>query len=393
MAPLRTPLYDWHVSRNARMIEFGGWEMPLQYTGIVEEHGAVRGAVGLFDVSHMGKLLVSGSRTHTALNQLSTNSLPTTPGRARYTHLPDDRGRIIDDVIITCLEPDRFLIVCNAGPRPRVAAWIETHLDGQEFQDHTGDFLCLALQGPRAADVLARITGDDVRGLKPFRADHIRFEPSRLARHTPSAPAPEMMGWGPPPLTRVPLPRSSAGSAGIPVLVTRTGYTGEDGFELFPPRALGEPVWSALLVAGEDLGIRPVGLGARDTLRLEKGYLLSGQDFTGRETSLETNSEGLVDWDHEFIGREALQAQKTQGGYRRLLRLRLLDRGVPRPGCLVLADEREVGRVTSGTMSPSLRVGIALAYLDPTVAVPGTAVTVEIRGERKRAVVVEPPFL
>ncbi|HLA47521.1 MAG TPA: glycine cleavage system aminomethyltransferase GcvT [Thermoplasmata archaeon] len=393
MAPLRTPLYDWHVFRNARMIEFSGWEMPLQYTGIVEEHGAVRGAVGLFDVSHMGKLLVSGSRTRTALNRLSTNSLPTTPGRARYTHLPDDRGRIIDDVIVTCLEPDRFLIVCNAGPRPRVAAWIEAHLDGQEFHDRTEDFLCLALQGPRAAEALSRITRDDVRGLKPFRADHIRFEPGRHPRPAQSAPASEMMGWGPPPPTLVPVPGSSAGSADVPVLVTRTGYTGEDGFELFPPRALGEPVWSALLMAGEDLGIRPVGLGARDTLRLEKGDLLSGQDFTGRETSLETNSEGLVDWDHEFIGREALQAQKTQGGYRRFLGLRFLDRGVPRPGCLVLADEGEVGRVTSGTMSPSLRVGIALAYLDPTVAVPGTEVTVEVRGERKRAVVVEPPFL
>lgn len=394
MAALRTPLYDWHASHGGRIIEFGGWEMPLQFTGIVEEHRAVRSGAGLFDVSHMGKLLLTGPGVHGVINRLSTNEIPTAPGRARYTHLLDGRGRILDDVIFTCLAPDRFLCVCNAGPRLRVVPWIKGHLRGQGLRDLTPDFLCLALQGPKAPDILSRLTPADVRSLKPFRALHVPLEVGRgaMAAFRPA----EMEGWGAlggPGEGRVPAGGGAAGGMTPPVLVTRTGYTGEEGFELFPPAALAVPVWSTLLDAGADVGIRPVGLGARDTLRLEKGYLLSGQDFTGRETSLETNSEWLVKWDHEFVGREALRAQKDRGDYRRLLGLRLADRGVPRSGCRVLADDREVGVVTSGTMSPSLRVGIALASLDPSAASPGTEVVIVIRGERKRAVVVKPPFL
>ncbi|MEK6911184.1 MAG: glycine cleavage system aminomethyltransferase GcvT, partial [Candidatus Thermoplasmatota archaeon] len=156
MAALRTPLYDWHVSHGARMIEFGGWEMPLQFRGIVEEHLAVRSAAGLFDVSHMGKLLLMGSGAHEAIARLSTNDIPATPGRARYTHLLDDEGRIIDDVIFTCLASDRFLCVCNAGPRRRVVSWINDHLLGRELRDLTPDLLCLALQGPKAPGILSR---------------------------------------------------------------------------------------------------------------------------------------------------------------------------------------------------------------------------------------------
>ncbi len=380
MPALRTPLYDWHVAHGARIVEFGGWEMPLQYAGILEEHSAVRTTAGLFDVSHMGKLLIEGAGTHAAVNRLSTNDVPNVPGRARYTHLLDDRGRILDDVIFTCLAPDRFLCVCNAGPRPRVVPWIREHLDGPRLEDLTPDYLCLALQGPRAIQVLGRLTDHDLASVKPFRAVDIGVRP-------PSGPAspPETEGWGPRLLALTPEPAA--------VLATRTGYTGEEGFELLPPSRLAVPFWEAILAAGADLGVRPVGLGARDTLRLEKGYLLSGQDFTGRETSLETNSEWLVKWDHDFVGRDALLAQKARGGYRRLIGLRLLERGVPRHGCEVLAGGREVGLVTSGTMSPSLRIGIALAYLDEPFAVPGTPVEVDIRGERKRAEVVTPPFL
>jgi len=394
MTALRTPLYDWHVSHGARMIEFGGWEMPLQFTGIVEEHLAVRSAAGLFDVSHMGKLLLTGSGAHEAIARLSTNDIPATPGRARYTHLLDDEGRIIDDVIFTCLGPDRFLCVCNAGPRRRLVPWIKDHFRGQKLRDLTSDFLCLALQGPEAPGILSRLTSTDVESLKTFRALHVRLKLGREAMAV-FRPA-EMEGWGGLGGLAEGPASAAAGSAESltpSILVTRTGYTGEQGFELFPPAALAVPVWSALLNAGADVGVRPVGLGARDTLRLEKGYLLSGQDFTGRETSLETNSEWLVKWDHEFIGREALRLQKERGDHRRLLGLRLADRGVPRHGCRVLAGERDVGVVTSGTMSPSLRVGIALAYLDPPVATPGTEVGVEIRDEAKRAVVTKPPFI
>ena len=376
MANLRTPLFDWHAAHGARVVEFGGWDMPLQYTGIVEEHLAVRRAAGLFDVSHMGKLLLEGPGVAELANTLSTNDIPATPGRARYTHLLDERGRILDDVIFTSLGPDRFLCVCNAGPRPRIVEWIRRHLRGQRLTDLTPDFLCLALQGPRAAEALGRLTTFDLTSVRPFRAAAI---PLAIGTTVP----PEVVGRGAHP---TPSPPGT-------VLVTRTGYTGEDGFELFPPSALAVPVWEAILRAGADLGIRPASLGARDTLRLEKGYLLSGQDFTGNETSLETSSEGLVKWDHAFVGREALLEQKRRGGYRRLVGLKLLDRGVPRHGHRVLAGGRDVGSVTSGTLSPSLRVGIALGYLDPELTTPGTAVDIEVRGEAKRAEVFKPPFL
>ena len=376
MANLRTPLFEWHTAHGARVVEFGGWDMPLQYTGIVEEHLAVRRAAGLFDVSHMGKLLLEGAGTADLVNRLSTNDIPAAPGRARYTHLLDERGRILDDVIFTCLGPDRFLCVCNAGPRPRIVEWIHRHLGGQRLTDITPDFLCLALQGPRAAEVLGRLTAFDLAPLRPFRAAAIPMAPG-------IAVPPETVGRGAHP----------ALSAPGTILATRTGYTGEDGFELFPPSSVAHPVWEAILRAGGDLGIRPVGLGARDTLRLEKGYLLSGQDFTGSETSLETSSEWLVKWDHTFVGREALLEQKRRGGYRRLVGLKLLDRGVPRHGHRVLAGGREVGLVTSGTLSPSLRIGIALGFLEPESTAAGTGVAVDIRGEARRAEVVMPPFL
>ncbi len=378
MPALRTPLFGWHASHGARIVEFGGWEMPLLYTGIVEEHLAVRRAAGLFDVSHMGKLVLEGPGATALVNRLSTNDVPSAAGRARYTHLLDEAGRILDDVIFTVLGPERYLCVCNAGPRPRVVAWIREHLGSVRLADRTPDFSCLALQGPRAAAVLGRLTPHDLASIRPFRAAAI--EMTLPGRGVP----PETEGRG--------TPREGLSPPGT-VLITRTGYTGEDGFELLPPSALALPVWEALLAAGGDAGIAPVGLGARDTLRLEKGYLLSGTDFTGSETSLETNSEWLVKWDHDFIGRDALRAQRERGGYRRLTGVRLLERGVPRHGCRVLEAGREVGTVTSGTMSPSLKVGIALGYLDERVSAPGTRVEVDIRGEPKRAEVVKSPFL
>src|SRR3989442_9291007 len=296
MANLRTPLFEWHASHGARIVEFAGWDMPLQYTGIVEEHLAVRRGAGLFDVSHMGKLLLEGPGAADLVNRLSTNDIPGTPGRAPYTHLLDGAGRILDDVIFTCLPPDPYLCVCNAGPRPRIVDWVREHLRGPALRDLTAEHLCLALQGPDAAAVLGRLTPTDLGSIKPFRAAYVDLR-------VPGGPPPETVGRGG-------LPGISEPGT---VLITRTGYTGEDGFELFPPRALAVPVWTALLDAGRGVGIRPVGLGARDTLRLEKGYLLSGQDFTGRETSLETNSEWLGEGDHDLIGREAPGGPKGRG--------------------------------------------------------------------------------
>src|SRR5213594_1354432 len=260
----RTPLYEWHRAAGARFIEFGGWEMPLQYFGIVDEHLTVRQAVGLFDVSHMGKIFVEGSTAHAFLDRLSANDVPMSSGKARYTHLLREDGTILDDVIVTCLASDRFLLVCNAGPHVVVWPWLKTHATADVvLTDRTTERLCLALQGPRAPELLQRFTSIDLSRVKPFAGVTIDFVP----------PARD--------------PSVASGRASF--LVTRTGYTGEAGFELFPTSAEGSWVWESLLKSGADLGIKPIGLGARDTLRLEKGYLLSGQDFDGHQTPLEVN--------------------------------------------------------------------------------------------------------
>ena len=393
----RTPLYDWHARAGAKFVEFGSWDMPLQYRGIIEEHLAVRTAAGLFDVSHMGKLVVWGTGAWSSLQHLSTNDVPRGPGRARYTHFLDASGAILDDVIVTCLDPERFVLVCNAGPRERIASWIRDHLRDAALTDMTESVLCLALQGPRAAAVLQRLTTADLFTIKPFGAALIDLNLPTPRPHLAAAP-PEMKGWGfgvagPRAASTGPPAVPVAVEEGEPVLVTRTGYTGEGGFELFPPSTWAVEVWTALLDAGRADGLVPAGLGARDTLRLERGYLLSGQDFTGRESSLEASCEWLVRWDHDFIGRGALMEQRDRGGYRRLLGLRMLDKGIPRPGCAVVRYGAVVGIATSGTFSPSLRVGIALAYLEPDVAVPGNRVEVAIRGAPHPAEVVKPPFL
>lgn len=384
---LRTPLYDWYVSAGARMIEFGGWDMPLQFTGIVEEHLAVRRAAGLFDVSHMGKILVQGSRAHAFLDGLSANDVAEKRGRARYTHLLREDGTTIDDVIITTLAKDRFFMVCNAGPRPTVLAWLEGHRPSDvTLRDLTPGYLCLALQGPRALEILAKFTHVALEAIRPFWGTVLDW----------TLP-PEMEGWGFPAEDSVmeaaaELAPTSA-SPGPRVLATRTGYTGEPGFELFPPAEAGEAVWTALLDVGRPLGLKPAGLGARDTLRLEKGYLLSGQDFDGHQTPLELGCEWIVKWDRPFVGREALERQRARADFPRLVGLRMADRGIPRHGCEVLADGQSIGTVTSGTQSPSLRVGIALASLAPSHATPGTGVGVDIRGTPHPAEVVRPPFL
>ncbi len=394
---LRTPLYEWHAAAGARLIEFGGWEMPLQYTGIVEEHLTVRRAVGLFDVSHMGKLLVTGPSAHAFLDGLSANDVPTTSGRARYTHLLREDGTVIDDLIITTLSSTQFFVVCNAGPRSTVVAWLAAHAPPDvRVEDLTQSHLCLALQGPKAPALLQRFTHADLSQIRPFWGAGIDFHLPAAGGAVAGTP-PEMEGWGWDAGDRLMAAadrlRPTPVSGGPAFLVTRTGYTGEEGFELFPPAGPGQRVWTSLLDAGVGMGIRPIGLGARDTLRLEKGYLLSGQDFTGAQTPLEVNSAWIVKWDRPFLGREALEAQRARGDYPRLVGLKVTDRGIPRHGCPVLADGGPVGAVTSGTLSPSLRVGVALASVDAGSAAPGTPLAVDIRGSPHPAQVVRLPFL
>src|SRR5947199_502973 len=380
----RTPLYEWHRKAEARFIEFAGWEMPLQYAGIVEEHLTVRKAVGLFDVSHMGKIFIEGRESHAFVDFLGANDIPSTPGRARYTHLLRDDGTILDDVIVTCLAPDRFFMVCNARPRDAVLSWLQAHAEsGVRLADRTNDFLCLALQGPRASDLLQRFTSVDLSKVKPFSGALLDFVPPAPWGAAPRAVPPEIEGWGSRTATVPSTPprrEPSVSDGRTAFLATRTGYTGEARFELFPTSGEGPAAWEALLRSGEDLGTRPIGLGARDTLRLEKGYLLSGQDFDGHQTPFEVNCAWVVKWGRSFIGREALEAQRTRDDYPRLVGVRMEDRGMPRAGHRILSRGVDVGHVTSGTMSPSLRVRIALNSVDRGCASPGTRLQIDVRG-------------
>ncbi|MGQ0796614.1 MAG: glycine cleavage system aminomethyltransferase GcvT [Methanobacteriota archaeon] len=376
----RTPLHDWHVSAGARMIEFGGWAMPLQYAGIVEEHLAVRRDVGVFDVAHMGKLAVEGRGARAFLDALSANAIPEGAGRCRYTHFLRDDGTIVDDVIVTCLEAGRYLVVCNAGSRRQVVDWLGRHAsDGVSVEDRTHELACVALQGPRAPEILRRLTSDDIVNLPAFRARAVTL------RALPS----EAEGWG---STRARTPHDTSVRSGRTVVST-TGYTGEAGFELFPPAGRAQAVWEAILAAGADLGVRPVGLGARDTLRLERGYLLAGQDFDGRQTPLEVNAAWVVKWTREFVGRAALLSQRARGDHRRLVGVRMDDRAIPRHGQAVLVRGSQIGVATSGTFSPSLRVGIALASVGRAAAEIGTALDIDVRGVPHPAHVVRLPFL
>src|SRR2546422_550168 len=250
----RTPLYEWHRAAGARFIEFGGWEMPLQYFGIVDEHLTVRQAVGLFDVSHMGKIFVEGSTAHAFLDRLSANDVPTSPGRARYTHLLREDGTILDDVIVTCLASNRFLLVCNAGPRVVVWSWLKTHATADVvLTDRTTERLCLALQGPRAPGLLQRFTSIDLSRVKPFAGVTIDFVPPAPWGARPRAVPPEIEGWGKsdaagPAIPPVRDPSVAGGRASF--LVTRTGYTGEAGVEAFPSPAGGVWVWESVPKGG-----------------------------------------------------------------------------------------------------------------------------------------------
>lgn len=380
MALKRTPIFPYHFKYARSLITFHGWEMPLSFSGIVSEHRTVRSSVGLFDVSHMSKLLVRGGEgVQRTLQNLVPSKIPLAEGETRYTHLLDTSGGVIDDVVISALGPGAWLCVCNAGASQKVLKWVKSILPEGSLKDLTNQLVCLAVQGPDSSDALSDLGMVNHQELERFEGAFDIFAEAHLG-----GVPPEGEGW--PPL------RWCLGlhDDGDPweMYITRTGYTGEDGFEIFAPNGLGWVVWATLA----ERGVIPAGLGARDTLRLEKGYLLSGQDFDGSQTSLEMGYSWLIDWGHEFIGREALLMQKENGVLRRFRGLMLKEKGVPRPGNLVQREGRTVGRLTSATLSPSLGVGIGLGYMDPAVRY-GDLLIIDIRGRRVEAEAVRLPFL
>jgi len=362
----RTPLYDEHVAAGARMVEFAGWEMPIQYQGIIDEHMAVRTAAGLFDVSHMGDVLISGPTAKDLLLKLLTNDVSKLPiSKAIYAHILNENGKIIDDTIVYRLGEDEYLLIPNAATTETVLRWIERHRTGQKVTDVSSRVACIALQGPASVRVLQKLTAEDVGSIP-----HFTCRPLDLGLGTSND-----LIWG------------------GRTLAARTGYTGEDGYELMLDAALAPRLWRKLLAEGGSDGVVPAGLGCRDTLRLEMGYLLSGTDFDGSQSSMQTGPSWVVKWDHDFIGKKALQADLENKELPRLACIELTAKGIPRHGYLVESDGRAVGRITSGTYSPSLKKGIAMGYLPPEMAKEGLALDVVIRQERVPARVIKPPFL
>jgi aminomethyltransferase len=353
----RTPLYDTHVRAGARLVEFAGWEMPVQYAGILAEHEAVRTRVGLFDVSHMGEVVFRGPRALEALNRVFTNDLSkVADGQAQYGCLCRDGGGIVDDVVVYRRSAEDLLVCVNAGNRAKDFEWLAGHAGGADVRNESDDWAQLALQGPHAAQLLQRLTKVNLSLLRSYRFT-----------------AGEVAGTG--------------------CLVARTGYTGEDGFELFCPSAQGPRLWDALVEAGSPERIQPCGLGARDSLRLEMAYRLYGSDMDDTTTPLEAGLAWVVKLDKgDFVGRDALLRQREQGVARKLVGFTLTDPGIPRHGYPVLQDGRKVGEVTSGTRSPTLEIPIGLAYVPTALAAEGSTFAVEIRGRAAAARVVKTPF-
>lgn len=356
-----SPLEAAHIAGGARMVGFGGWLMPVQYSGILEEHRAVRSSAGMFDISHMGEVTVSGDGALAWLENLLTNRVGKLPvGRGQYTLMLDGRGGVIDDLLVYRTGENAYFLVINAACRDLDLEWMRDRLPGDAsvtLDDRSGDYGAIALQGPESEPIL--------RALCPACDVPARNGIAVLP------------GFG----------------GDVPALVARTGYTGEDGFELFVPTAAVAALWGRLLGAG----VKPCGLGARDTLRLEMGYPLNGSDLSRDRTPLEAGLERFVALEDpakgDFSGREALLNQKTSGLPSRLTPLRMTVSGPPlRAHYPVLSGGTPVGETCSGALSPSLGEGIAMAYLPESLGTPGTPLEIEVRGRRHPATVATLPF-
>jgi aminomethyltransferase len=355
----KTPLHDVHLALGAKLVPFAGYEMPVQYpSGITAEHLAVREAAGLFDVSHMGEFVVRGPQALDLVQRVSVNdAAKLAVGQCQYAAMCAEDGGVRDDVVVYRMA-DHYMLVVNAARRAQDWAWIAQQAEGlavslEARSDRLG---LLALQGPRAQEILDPLSDANLDDLKYYH-----FEDGEVA--------------------------------GCAATISRTGYTGEDGFELFVSEKDTVAVWRGLMERGEGLGLAPCGLGARDSLRLEVGFALYGNDLDETHTPLEGRLGWLVKLDKgEFAGRDVLIRQKEQGVARRLVGIRLSERGFPRPGYAIVHEGNEVGSVTSGTVSPSLGYGIALGYVPSELADPDTEIGVRIRDRVIPAVVTRLPF-
>jgi aminomethyltransferase len=356
----KTPLNARHRSLGARMVEFGGWDMPVEYSGIVDEHLAVRTRVGLFDVSHMGEIEIAGRDALNAVQHITSNDASRLAvNQIQYSALTTPQGTFVDDVLVYKLGDEHFMLVVNASNIIKDFHWITEHIgeQGDAVAVNTSSrYALLALQGPAARDVLQPLTGANVGDLKYY--------------------------WF-----------TTGEVANVRCTISRTGYTGEDGFEIFVAPASAERVWDALLNAGRAAGIVPVGLGARDTLRLEASMRLYGNDMDETTTVVEADLGWIVGWKkREFLGLEILRQQKSEGPPRKLIGFEMIDRAIARHGYDVYCDGARAGVVTRGTRTPFLKKAIGMAFVPADRTAPGTEFEVEIRGRRARAAIVPMPF-
>lgn len=363
--PKRTALYEEHVRLGGRLIDFGGWELPVQYSGVMDEHLACRGTAGLFDVSHMGEAHVEGPDAEAFLNDLLTNNVSKVAvGQAQYSVMCQDDGGCVDDLIIYKKSADRFLVVVNASNDDKDFAWMRSVLARKGYRcalsHESANYSQIAIQGPKAAEILQTLTPTPLSPIKTY--------------------------WF----------AEGAVCGSIPAVLARTGYTGEDGFEIYVAWEKGPEVWRALLAAGSPLGLKPCGLGARDTLRMEMKYPLYGHEISDKTHPLDAGLGWVtrLDKPNDFVGKASISAAKARGLIRTLAGLRMLDRGIPRQGYSIFdaAGSERLGEVTSGTQSPSLGYAIAIAFVPTRHAAIGTKVTVDIRGTKVPAEIVSTPF-
>ena len=356
-----TPFTEKHIALGAKMHEFAGYNMPIEYSGIIDEHLTVCRAVGVFDVSHMGEFWVKGPNALPFLQKVTSNDVSAlVPGKVQYSCFPNETGGILDDLLVYQYEPEKYLLVVNAANMEKDWNWCVSHnTEGAELENASDRMAQLAVQGPLAIQTLQKLTPIDLSAIPYYHFTHGEF-------------------------------------AGEPdVIISNTGYTGAGGFELYFYPEAAQKIWDAVFEAGAEFGIKPAGLGARDTLRLEMGFCLYGNDLDDTTSPIEAGLGWITKFveGKNFINRPQLEKQKKEGVTRKLVGFEMIDRGIPRHGYQLYTTEGElIGSVTSGTMSPMRKIGIGMGYVKPEYAKPGTEICVDMRGRKLKAQVVKPPF-
>lgn len=354
------PLNDLHVKLGAKMVPFAGFNMPVRYSSDIEEHMTVRNGVGVFDVSHMGEFTVKGPKALDLIQRVTSNdSSKLADGQAQYSCLPNDKGGVVDDLIVYKIKDEDYLLVVNAGNIDKDWNWISQHnTQGADLKNISDDICLFAVQGPKAVSTLQKLTSTDLSAIKYYHFALGEF----------------------------------AGVADV--IMSNTGYTGAGGFEIYVHRNYAEKVWHAIFEAGKEFDIKPIGLGARDTLRLEMGFCLYGNDIDDTTSPLEAGLGWITKFTKDFTNSSNIKKQKEEGVRKKLVGFKMIDKGIPRHDYLIKdATGNTIGKVTSGTMSPMLGIGIGLGYVTPELSSPGSEIFIDVRGRALKAEVTKLPFI